>query len=190
MPKNITKNAITTTFKAMVIEMPFSKVTVTALCKRTGISRRCFYDYFKDTHDVVNSIFYEEFLSHYEVGEARHFFDDFFYNLCDYFYNNAPYYLKILSLKGQNSFRDYFCGAVVPIATPDVKKGIKEDTLAVMFIYAIIDVILFLTLEWLSSEAPISVNAFVKKTLALHASAAYNFADYVSSSSYLADGFE
>jgi AcrR family transcriptional regulator len=182
--RNITQQAIVQTFKGMVEEKSFNKITVTDLCEKTGISRRCFYDYFKDTHDIVIWIFNEEFLSAYTLDNQFYFFGDFFYNLCDYCYQNAPYYGRILTLKGQNSFRDYFKNAIRPIVYQDVKKGIEDDLLAEMFINSIVDLILFFIPRWLNTSPLLQTGEFVEKTLDLYASAAYTFGDYVKESAY------
>lgn len=37
-------------------EMPFSKMTVTGICKRAGVSRYTFYTYFKDKYDLLGDV--------------------------------------------------------------------------------------------------------------------------------------
>lgn len=182
--KNITRNAIVATFKKLVHEKSFYKITVTNLCDETGISRRCFYDYFKDIYDVVNWIFADEFLSTYTEKKEMYFFDDFFFNFCDYCHKNADYYSRILTIKGQNSFSSYFIESVTPLVIHDVKRGIPDDTLAPIFTQSICDAILLSIPNWLKDENRISTRAYVEQTLKLYSSASTNFTEYVNHSIY------
>lgn len=50
---NYTKLAIMQTFEAMLVEMPFDKITVTALVSRCEISSNTFYYHFSDIYDLL-----------------------------------------------------------------------------------------------------------------------------------------
>ena len=52
----ITKRALTSAFKELMVEMPFSKITVSMICERCGMNRKSFYYHFKDKEDLINSI--------------------------------------------------------------------------------------------------------------------------------------
>ena len=51
--KDHTKNAIMGALIELVEEEPFEKITVTAICKKAGISRQAFYGHFLDKYDVA-----------------------------------------------------------------------------------------------------------------------------------------
>lgn len=177
---NITKRAIVSSFKQMVQLESFNKITVTNLCATTGISRRCFYCYFKDVYDVVNWIFYDEFLSKYKTESKILFFNGFFNDLCEYFYNNSKYYCKILTIEGQNSFRDYVSLSFTPLVIDDVKIGIPSEGHARVFINTLIDIGIYSILEWLQSEVITPPEQFVEKAVKLCSNAAYHFGDRAS----------
>lgn len=54
------KEAFERTFRQLIIEMPYSKVTVTELCRKAHLSRKTFYGTFQDKEAVLESIFNED----------------------------------------------------------------------------------------------------------------------------------
>lgn len=50
---NFTERAIIDTFEEMLSEMPFDRITVTALAKRCGISPNTFYYHYEDIYDLL-----------------------------------------------------------------------------------------------------------------------------------------
>lgn len=51
--KNLTQNAILNTFEEMLREMPFDKITVSALTKRCGINHNTFYYHYQDIYSLL-----------------------------------------------------------------------------------------------------------------------------------------
>lgn len=51
---HFTRQAIVSTFDEMITEMPFDKITVSALVKRCTISTNTFYYHFKDIYDLLD----------------------------------------------------------------------------------------------------------------------------------------
>lgn len=49
-----TQKAIISTFEQMLVEMPFDKITVSALVRRCEISSNTFYYHYKDIYDLLN----------------------------------------------------------------------------------------------------------------------------------------
>lgn len=52
---NFTKKAIIQTFQDMLVEMPFDKITVSALVARCGLSSNTFYYHFQDIYDLLET---------------------------------------------------------------------------------------------------------------------------------------
>lgn len=51
-----TIESIHATFEAMMLEMPYEKITVTALCERARINKKTFYRYYSTLDDLLSSI--------------------------------------------------------------------------------------------------------------------------------------
>ncbi len=58
---NFTRKAILAEFEKMLTEMPFSKITVTALVARTEISSNTFYYHFHDIYGLIDAWIEEKF---------------------------------------------------------------------------------------------------------------------------------
>lgn len=52
---NLTQKALIREFETMLIEMPFGKITVSALIARCGVSSNTFYYHFHDIYDLLNT---------------------------------------------------------------------------------------------------------------------------------------
>lgn len=52
---NYTTKAIIDHFEEMLVEMPFNKITVSALVERCGISSNTFYYHFRDIYDLLEA---------------------------------------------------------------------------------------------------------------------------------------
>lgn len=52
---NYTIKAIMQSFEEMLVEMPFNKITVSALVERCGISSNTFYYHFRDIYDLLDT---------------------------------------------------------------------------------------------------------------------------------------
>lgn len=111
---NITKRALATSLKELMLEQPFDKINVAQICARCNMNRKSFYYHFKDKYDLVNWIFDTEFIAlmkdenlaaNYPNYKERWVFIE---KICGYFYENHAFYRKALQIKGQNSFSDHF----------------------------------------------------------------------------------
>lgn len=49
--------AIEETFKRMVCEMPYDKITVSAICEKAGVTRKVFYARYTDKDAIIDTIF-------------------------------------------------------------------------------------------------------------------------------------
>ena len=101
----ITKKALAQALKRELKEKPFAKISIGDICAHCQMNRKSFYYHFHDKYELTNWIFVEEFLSRHESQ------DDPWQNLqalCDYLYLNRDFYRKVLRIRGQNCFAEYF----------------------------------------------------------------------------------
>ena len=104
---NITKSALASSMKRLMKEKPFTKISVIDICEGCGMNRKSFYYHFKDKYDLVNWIFYTDFIAlvstrDYESGW------DLLIAVGELFYRDQEFYRSALRIEGQNSFREYF----------------------------------------------------------------------------------
>jgi len=104
---NITKRALASTMKQLMETTPFSKISVSDICDACGMHRKSFYYHFKDKYDLVNWIFYHDFIE-LSVRDEEDAFPELYKRLCTYFYENRTFYKNAFSVTGQNSFGEYY----------------------------------------------------------------------------------
>lgn len=56
MKQQITKAAITNTFRRLLSEKPFERITVKEIVEECGLTRNTFYYYYDDIYDIVDEI--------------------------------------------------------------------------------------------------------------------------------------
>lgn len=105
-----TKKAIASAFRELLASEPFEQIRVGDVCERAGRNRKSFYYHFKDKYDLVCWIFDTEFVTRLREALLTEeiAFEEISRQLMLYFFENRAFYRKILQIKGQNSFREYF----------------------------------------------------------------------------------
>lgn len=103
---SLTKRALAQSLKELMQQHPLSKINVGDICARCSMNRKSFYYHFKDKYDLVNWIYYTEFLDNLLGQEGDEW--DVLTRLCVYFYENQDFYKNALEIRGQNSFYEYF----------------------------------------------------------------------------------
>lgn len=111
---NITKRALAQAMKGLMAKQPFAKISVGDICEACGMNRKSFYYHFRDKYDLVNWIFYSEFLASVQVAQCTNNWE-FLESICRYFYSERSFYRNALRIEGQNSFQDYFREMVGPL---------------------------------------------------------------------------
>lgn len=102
-----TKEALSASMKELMKKKSFSKISVGEICENCGINRKSFYYHFRDKYDLVNWIYYVDFLEHMQASDSTTA-GTLFSSICQYFYSEADFYRNALQIQGQNSFHDYF----------------------------------------------------------------------------------
>lgn len=110
---NITKRALAQALKTLMSRTPFAKISVGDICTVCGMSRKSFYYHFKDKYDLVNWIFYSEFINEVQADDYQNAWE-FLEDICAYFYRERVFYRNAMNIYGQNSFREYFSEVMEP----------------------------------------------------------------------------
>ncbi len=104
---NITKRALGESLKGLMLEVPFSKISVGEICERCSMNRKSFYYHFRDKYELVNWIFEREFIIN-ERAQDNSSVWEVVNRLSFYLYNNKDFYKQAFMIDGQNSFTEYF----------------------------------------------------------------------------------
>lgn len=97
----ITRNTLANSFRELMKDNDFSKISVADICRNCSMNRKSFYYHFHDKYDLVNWIFdrdYSGFVYHNKGGTFL------LRELCNYFGENSIYYRKVLEIRGHNCF--------------------------------------------------------------------------------------
>lgn len=156
---NITKRALATAFKELLLCQPFDKISIGNICEKCGMNRKSFYYHFRDKYDLVNWIYYTEFIKiaqkkEYTIGW------DLLDDLCDYFYENRDFYRKTFNVDGQNSFSDYFRDIVSMIITHDLGDIFGDDEALDFYVAFFTDAFVCAIKRWLSVKDCIPAGDF------------------------------
>ncbi len=147
---NITKKALAQALKDLMNEKPFSKISVGNICALYNMNRKSFYYHFKDKYDLLNWIFYTEFV---EILRDEKSADgwDVLERICTYFYENRPFYQKAFKIGGQDSFRDYLKEFIHIFLTAYFPQ--EEQTKDPEFFNELLDELLIIAIEkWLDHQ--------------------------------------
>lgn len=111
---SITKNALASALKRLMKAEGFEKISVSEICKECGMNRKSFYYHFRDKYDLVNWVFYADFLGRLQIASYKNGWDAL-KDLCERFYEDKDFYLEALKIEGQNSFHDYVIDTLRPL---------------------------------------------------------------------------
>lgn len=102
--KELTKRLIANSFKELLQQMPFEKITIKTITDHANVIRPTFYNHFHDKYELVEWIVEEEILKEAaqsleasESGEAVR-------RIISGFYEDRGYYRRAFDITGQNGF--------------------------------------------------------------------------------------
>lgn len=102
--ENKIEDRIIESFKQLVNEYSFDKVTVKLLTEKTGISRPVFYRYFKDKYELMDYMLYNEVTKELEVLLEHNMVEAAIRFLFTHIANETKLYRKLFETVGQNNF--------------------------------------------------------------------------------------
>lgn len=160
-PKN-TKKTLAAALKYLMTEHPFEKISVGDICAYCEMSRKSFYYHFQDKYDLMNWIFYTEFIGTLQQP-AQTTGEQLLNNICAYFYKEQVFYRNALNVRGQNSFQDYFIEIIHPFVyafVQDIFSGNNEDLPFYVSFYT--NAFLSAIIRWLNEGAVIPPQRFAR----------------------------
>lgn len=131
--RTVTPAAIALETKELLRKRPIDKISVTTICDHVGIDRKTFYRYFKDKYDVVGWIYYHDFFENMPVQPDWNIWD-YFTEIQKQLYTDREFYLNAFRYRGQNSFREYGSGLLMPIIHEEYCSCFENEEEEVFFV--------------------------------------------------------
>ncbi|MCD7740839.1 MAG: dihydroxyacetone kinase transcriptional activator DhaS [Ruminococcus sp.] len=156
---NATKRALADSLKQLMETKSFSKISVGDICEVCGMNRKSFYYHFRDKYDLVNWIFYTEFVNTLKISPDDRGWDHLT-DVCSYFYDNKKFYSKALQIEGQNSFKDYFKDILESILIEYLKLYYANEKDSIFAAEFFSDAIISSIIRWLTSKNPCTPEEF------------------------------
>ena len=157
----ITKRAISAAMKELMAERSMEKIKIGDIVERCGINRQSFYYHFKDKYDLVNWIFYTEFLVGVQNANEMNGWD-LFEKLCTYLYDNRVFYSNAFQVNGQNSLTEYFEEVMHPLLLSECREFYENDKEREFYATYMADAIRVSITRWLVEGAKIPAKEFVQ----------------------------
>lgn len=157
---NITKNALASAMKKLMNRKPFSKISVTDICEECGMNRKSFYYHFKDKYDLVNWIFYVDFVSEITLQSYDNGWE-LLVDICELFHRDKEFYRAALMIEGQNSFREYFDETLQPVVAFFVQDIFSNTEEQEFFTTFLVEGFLAAMIRWLSGDSDMTPRKFV-----------------------------
>ncbi len=158
---NITKRVLAMALKTAMESQPFSKITVGDICGMCGMNRKSFYYHFKDKYELVNWIYYTEFI---EVIRRKHYESEWELaeDLCRYLYENRDFYRKTLKIEGQTSFTEHFEEVMSFFLMGTLKDEFDKEEEKEFFVGFYRDAFVCAIKKWLTGKDSMSADAFLE----------------------------
>jgi probable dihydroxyacetone kinase regulator len=144
-----------------MVRKSFAKISISDLCEECGLNRKSFYYHFKDKYDLVNWIFYVDFLTNMGGKNFENEWD-VLVAVCNIFYQNKAFYQSALRIEGQNSFKDYFYEMLEPVMAFFVQDLFQVQNQK-LFVTFFCDAFLTAVLRWFSMESELEPETFVEE---------------------------
>ncbi|MDR1132303.1 MAG: TetR/AcrR family transcriptional regulator [Oscillospiraceae bacterium] len=149
-----TKNRIVSSCNALLRALPFEKITVSMIAKRSGVSKPTFYRYFLDKYDVVNYS-YKVNLDRWRSHSGGRSWRDFFIKMYTASKADSKLLKNAYSTVGINSYKEFlFKYSYEAIQTSAIKcRGgapltREEEIYLAIFCYGVIAV----DYEWINGN--------------------------------------
>ena len=135
---SITKKALAAAIKELMAERPLNKISVGDICEQCSMNRKSFYYHFKDKYDLVNWVFYTEFVEQL-MQEGMESPWGFLQSICTYFYDNRAFYVEVMRpilqihytdlLDEDDDAHDFYATFYTDAFLTAIKRWLREDSM-------------------------------------------------------------
>lgn len=104
--KELTKDLLTASFRELIMEMPFEKITIKMITDGAGVIRPTFYKHFQDKYEILEWIIETNIASKIQILIDNDMEEDIFRLLCSCLEKDREFYKRLYRIEGVNSFSD------------------------------------------------------------------------------------
>lgn len=105
--KNI-KEELAESFKQLLMEYPFDKITIKMITDQIGVIRSTFYNHFVDKYEALEWICYKDIFESGLMLVETGMYSEAIKLLFTRIENNKAFYLRAVKIQGQNAFVEIF----------------------------------------------------------------------------------
>lgn len=102
--KELTKRLIANSFKELMLQTPFEKITIKMITDHASVIRPTFYNHFHDKYELVEWIVTDEIIDPARDMFAAGHISEGIKHLFEGFCNDREYYSRTFDIIGQNGF--------------------------------------------------------------------------------------
>ena len=158
---DIVKNAVAEGTKDLMRSKTIDQISVNEICEKTGLNRRNFYRYFRDKYEVVEWIYYHDYLLNTEHFEGWSLWD-YMPHIARVLYADQAYYRNAFLYTGQNSFRACVIRYLSGLLRGDYRSEFSSEELFNFYLEHECNMGFDLFVLWLSEEQPMPPEDFVQ----------------------------
>lgn len=157
---DIVKNAVAEGTKDLMRSKTIDNISVNEICEKTGLKRRNFYRYFRDKYEVVEWIYYHDYLLNTEHFEGWSLWD-YMPHIADILCSDRAYYVNAFLYRGQNSFRSCCIRYLREILRRDYRECFSTEEQFDFYVEHVCNMAFDFFVIWLSGEPCLEPAAFV-----------------------------
>lgn len=160
--RELTKDLLTMSFKELVMQMPFEKITIKMITDGAGVIRPTFYKHFQDKYEVIEWILNKDIADKIQVLTDNNMEEDIFRLLCSCLEKDREFYKRLYLIEGPNSFEallsryifDMFLSLLnkYPLKSPDKVAILSKDSMARFYTFGLADSLKY----WITHDIPYS----------------------------------
>ena len=147
--KELTKDLLTSSFKELIMQVPFEKITIKMITDGAGVIRPTFYKHFQDKYELLEWIFEKNIKENIQVLIENNMEEDMFRLLCSCLEKERAFYKKLYAIQGPNSFEELMYQYVFTIfldllnryslKSPDKLAALSKDAVARFYAFGLTD---------------------------------------------------
>ena len=107
IPKKDSKQLLTESILELLSTNPLEKISITDIVRNCGVSKRTFYNYYKDKYDLANSVYLYLVADYYSRHREKISFRELLFYTAQCVMDHIDFFTHIISYQGQNNFRLY-----------------------------------------------------------------------------------